>query len=303
MPADELPQPRPDDRGLAVAGARELADQTVAAWTEFIAIAEGLDMDAPTRVKKTPVRAIIAKVGTWPQSRQLAQILADAQSGRVERVDQKAIDKLAVGSNVDRSKEELIAAVALSRDSLVDWLAGTLPDVPAFDDFALIDVGSPLGPLPIITYMHAGAFQLAVNARDLEVAGATTSQSLSKAGLRALVDTTGALAARMHITATFAVVTPASSVFTVSGEGGWVAGDIGPTEGRELAGIEGDIGVVLDIASGRKNPVRRLHQKEITVRDVPAMLRLAPIAHANPGLPGGPVLRKAASFLSVFDRG
>ena len=78
MPADELPQPRPDDRGLAVAGARELADQTVAAWTEFIAIAEGLDMDAPTRVKKTPVRAIIAKVGTWPQSRQLAQILADA---------------------------------------------------------------------------------------------------------------------------------------------------------------------------------------------------------------------------------
>lgn len=303
MAQEDLPQPRPDDRGLAVAGARKLADQTIAAWTEFLSLVEGLDMDAPTRVKNTPVRAIVAKVGTWPQSRQLPQILADAQTGRVERIDQDAIDEVAVGENVDRPKDELLAAVALSRDSLVDWLAGTAPDVPPFDEFALTDVGSPLGSLPIITYMHAGAFQLAVNARDLEVAGAPTSESLSKAGLRALVDTTGALAARMHIKATFAVVTPVSSVFTVSGAGGWIAGDIGPNEGRELAGIEGEIGTVLDIASGRKNPVRRLHKKEITVRDVPAMLRLAPIAHDNPGLPGGPVLRRAASFLSVFGRG
>lgn len=302
MPAEQLPALGPDDRGLAAVGARTIAEETIAAWTEFLDIASEVDIEAPTRAKKTSARAIIARVGSWPQSRQLPQIIADAQAGRVGRIDQDQIDNRAIEINAGRPKQDLLDAVAVSRDSLVDWLAGRSQDLPSFDEYALKPVATPLGSLPLVTYMNAGAFQLAVSARDLQPDSSQVPDSLLVAGLRALVDTTGALAARMHIDSEFAIVTPTVCVFTATGPGNWITGNVDTTLGRGVAGVEGDIGNVLDVASGRRNPLRGLGSRELTVRDVPAMLRLAPIAHDNPGLPGGPLLRRTASWLSALNR-
>ncbi|NQU36879.1 MAG: hypothetical protein HQ526_04690 [Actinobacteria bacterium] len=302
MSAEPLPILGPDDHGLAAAGARTIAEETISAWTSFLDIASDVDLEAPTRVKKTSARAIVARVGSWPESRQLPQIIADAQAGRVGRIDQDEIDDRAIEVNAARPKQDLLDAVALSRDSLIDWLAGRTPGVPPFDEFALTPVATPLGSLPLVTYMHAGAFQLAVSARDLQPDSDLVPDSLLIAGLRALVDTTGALAARMDIDSQFAVVTPPVSVFTATGANTWITGNVDTTLGREVAGVEGGIGNVLDVASGRRHPLRGLGSRELTVRDVPAMLRLAPIAHDNPGLPGGPLLRRTASWLSVLNR-
>jgi len=300
--AEQLPTLGPDDHGLAVAGARTIAQETITAWTEFLDIARDVDIEAPIRVKKSSARAIIARVGSWPQSRQLPQIVADAQAGRVGRIDQNAIDDQAIEMNAGRPKQDLLDAVTLSRDALIDWLDGRAPGLPPFDDFALQPVATPLGSLPLVTYMHAGAFQLAVSARDLQPDSDHVPDALLIAGLRALVDTTGALAARMHIDSEFAVVTPAVSVFTATGPGNWITSNVDTTLGRDVAGVEGQIGNVLDVAAGRRNPLRGLGSREISVRDVPAMLKLAPIAHANPGLPGGPLLRRTASWLTVLNR-
>jgi hypothetical protein len=302
MRTEQFPALGPDDHGLATAGARTIAQETITAWTQFLEIADGVDIDAPSRVKQTSARAIITRVGSWPQSRQLPQIIADAQAGRVGRIDQDEIDDRAIKINSGRPKQDLMDAVALSRDSLSNWLAGRIAGVPSFDDYALKPVGTPLGSLPLVTYMHAGAFQLAVSARDLQPDAGLVPDTLLIVGLRALVDTTGALAARMHIDSKFAVVTPTVSVFTATGSDSWITANVDSTLGREEAGVEGDIGKVLDVASGRKNPLRGLGRREITVRDVPAMLRLAPIAQDNPGLPGGALLRKTASWLSYLQR-
>ncbi len=298
MPADQLPRPGPNDRGLAVAGARVIAQETVEAWTAFLAVAGSVDIDAPARVKKTSTRAVITKVGSWPESRQLPEILADARAGSTTLIDQDKIDDRTVAANSHRPKDELIAAVARSRDSLVDWLAGTTPDLPRFEEFALRSAASPLGPLPLITYLHAGAFQLAISARDIEPDFDRIPDSLLTAGLRALVDTTGALASRMEISSDFAVVTPSTSVFTATSQQSWITQNVEASLGREVAGVEGNIGVVLDVGAGRINPLRGIGGRQVSIRNLPALLRLAPIANANPGLPGGPLLRKTASWLA-----
>lgn len=293
--------PTKSDRGLATGNARLVAEKTLQAWDDFLTALETVDVDAPTRVKKAPARSIIAKIGEWPESRQLPDIVGDAVAGRFDAVDQDAIDAAVVRANADRPRAELMAAAQRSRDSLSQWISGNMPEIESFDLVAMSPVGSPLGELPVITYIHAAAFQLAVAARDLRKSGATVPDRLVLAGLRALVDTTGALAARMGIDAAFAVVTPSASILTISGDGGWIVREVDASEVvGELPGLEGDIGLVIDVAAGRKNPLRRLRNREIVIHDLPGLMKLAPIAQENPGLPGGPLLRKAAGVLSAF---
>lgn len=299
----EAISPTQSDRGLASANPRLVADQTLQAWNDFLRAIDAVDIDAPTRLKKTPARALIAKVGDWPESRQLPQILADAKLGNTEPIDQDAIDAAVVEANAHRTQRELIEAVERSRDSLVDWLSTGDTANHSLHEVGLQPVGSPLGSLPVLTYIHAAAFQLAVCARDLRKAGASQPTTLAIAGLRALVDTTGALASRMGIDARFAVVTPSASALTIASDEGWIVQDLESHKlGDDLPGLEGDLGLVIDVAAGRKNPLRRLRRNELVIHDMPGLLRLAPIAQENPGLPGGPILRKAAGVLSVFGR-
>jgi hypothetical protein len=168
---------------------------------------------------------------------------------------------------------------------------------------ALLSVGSPLGVLPVMTYLHAAAFQLAIAARDMEEAGAHANDELLVAGLRALVDTTGALAARMGIDTEFAVVTPLLSVVAVAKDGGWTVEEISSSlTADNLPGLEGEAGLLLDVASGRRNPVLALRGDGIKMNQPRRLMKLAAIAKENPGLPGGAVLRKAAPIVGALSR-
>lgn len=290
--------PSPTDRGLASADPIGLAERTFGAWADFRASIDAVDIDATTRWKKRRARSVIAKVGDWPESRQLPQILADARAGKLERIDQDAIDDAVVAAHEDDSRDDLLEAIDRSRDSVSNWIDDKGPA-----GIGLIPVGSPLGELPVSTYLHAAAFQLAIASRDLVPAGSVESDRLILAGLRALVDTTGALAARMGIDTTFAVVTPIGSVVTVAGNGGWTVTDIDAAHlDDQLPGLSGDAATLLDVAAGRRNPVTAIRGPEISINQMKQLMRLAPIAQENPGLPGGPVLRKAAGILGRFAR-
>lgn len=288
--------PGPDDRGIATNDPLDLSQQTHRAWSEFRDAIDPVDIDALTRVKRRPARAVIAKVGDWPESRQLPEIVAAAMAGETDAIDQDAIDERVVAAHQNASRQELLAAIDRARDSVADWIAAN--DESTIADIGLRSVGSPLGELPVLTYLHAAAFQLAIAARDMDKSGAQTPDTLLVAGLRALVDTTGALAARMGIDTTFAVVTPIASVITTASNGGWLVADVDPADvSSELPGLQGDAGVLLDVAAGRRNPVSAIRSREFRISQVRELLRLAPIAQKNPGLPGGPVLRSSARII------
>lgn len=287
--------------GLASSDPVTLADQTLQAWSDFHVAVSDVDLDAKTRVKRERARALIAKVGDWPESRQLPEILADARAGKLDLIDQDAIDRAVVAAHQGDDRAQLLASVARARDSLADWVLQHHGDELA--EVATIKVGSPLGPLPVMTYVHAAAFQLAITGRDLKAAGAQVPDSLLIAGLRALVDTTGALAARMGIDATFAVVTPIGSVVTVANSDGWTVEDVDAMDlDGDLPGLEGDAGILLDVAAGRRNPVTTLRGDRIKINQMQRLMKLAPIAKENPGLPGGPVLRRSAPLIAAFGR-
>lgn len=287
--------------GLASSDPVTLADQTLQAWSDFHSAVSDVDLDTKTRVKRERARALIAKVGDWPESRQLPEILADARAGNLDLIDQDAIDRAVVAAHQADDRAQLLAAVARARDSLADWVLQHHGDELA--EVATSKVGSPLGPLPVMTYVHAAAFQLAITGRDLKAAGAQVPDSLLIAGLRALVDTTGALAARMGIDATFAVVTPIGSVVTVAEAGGWTVDDVDAVDlDGDLPGLEGDAGLLLDVAAGRRNPVTTLRGDRIKINQMQRLMKLAPIAKENPGLPGGPVLRRSAPLIAAFGR-
>lgn len=289
------------DRGLASRDPLLLAEQTAAAWGAFRDGIDQVDVHAPTRVKKEWAGAVIAKVGEWPQSRQLPQILADAKEGNTELIDQDEIDARVIAAHGKDDRSELLDGVTRARNSLLEWVQVSGPQ--QIEAEALLPVGSPLGVLPVMTYLHAASFQLAVAARDMAKAGAQANDELLAAGLRALVDTTGALAARMGMETEFAVITPLLSIVTVTKEGGWTVEELSapPTNG-DLPGLEGEAGLLLDIASGRRNPVLAMRGKKIKMNQPQRLMKLSAIAAENPGLPGGAVLRRAAPIIGALSR-
>ena len=298
-----IAEPNPTDKGMASAAPETLAEQTWRAWADFRGAIEAVDVDADTRVKRRRARTIIAKVGDWPESRQLPEILADAREGNLAPVDQDAIDDRVIAAHGDDDRDDLLAAIDRARDSVFEWINSDPNSEDGVDKISTAPVGSPLGTLPVLTYLHAAAFQLAIAGRDMQRAGAEVPDSLLLAGLHALVDTTGALAARMDIDTTFAVVTPIGSVVTVAANGGWTVTRVDSDEvDPSFPGLEGQAGLLLDMAAGRRNPVTMLTGNAVKVREMSSLMRLAPIAQANPGLPGGPVLRKSAAVLGRFAR-
>ncbi len=291
----------PPNLGLASRDPLALAQQTLDAWSDFRAAIENVDLDARTRVKRTRVRALIAKVGDWPESRQLSEILADARAGRLELIDQDAIDARVVAAHGHDDRAQLFGGVERARDSLASWMLRHHSD--DLVELATTSVGSPLGAIPVMTYVHAAAFQLAICARDMERAGADVPDRLLITGLRALVDTTGALAARMDIDITFAVVTPIGSVVMVAEQGGWTVDELGENDlVVDMPGLEGDAGTLLDVAAGRRNPVTALRGRSIKINQMQRLMKLAPIAKENPGLPGGSILRRSAPIIAAFGR-
>lgn len=290
-----MPSVAPGPIGLASAGPQQLALRTEQAWRDFRQAISTVDLTASTRVKRRSPGAVIAKVGDWPESRQLPEIVADARAGRLETIDQDAIDERVMALHQDEPLPGLLAAVDRAIESLAEFRSRWATT----EKLALLPVGSPLGVLPVLTYLHAAAFQLAVAARDLGNAGVSVPDNLISSGLAALVDTTGALAARMKIDTSFAVQTQLGTVITTSTEQTWTVTESADRD-VDLPGLRGDAALLIDMASGRRNPIGPIRSKQVQIRDMSSLMKLAPIAQANPGLPGGPILRRAAVVLGAF---
>ena len=284
--------------GLASGDLADLAARVLASWDEFLAVAETADLSAPSRLPGWRGREVLVHLGTWDERSTLAELLDSARSGAPgEAFDADERNAAVIAAHADASDDEVMAAVRRSRDESAAFLADDLAR------HATAPAMSTLGPLPLAGIVHAGCYELAVHALDLAPCGARPPDDvLLDAGLAALIDVTGALAAR------HAIHVP---VAAQPRGGGWrvvVDGDTWATE-RTAPGkvdgpaILGSASDILDASAGRAAVPLLLLQRRIVVQDLTQFLRLAPLVEEVPGIPGAALLKRAASTVTGVTRG
>lgn len=285
-------EPGPHEHGLASGDFGDLAGSINRGWELFERVAAEADLAAPSRKHGWAGRDIVAKVGEWEFGRRLEHLLADAHDGDADFYDADALDEHVREQAADASDEEVLAAVAAARATTSDWLASEGPDT-----WGLVHTSSPLGPLPVLTVINAMTYQLSVATLDLEPCGATVPDELMHIGLAALIDTTGALAARKHTTGSFTAVTPDRIVGAGARGGHWRTAvlDEDPHMGP---GVVAPARTVIDVTSGRANVGHLYRSGQLHVRDLTGLLRLAPVLE---GVPGIPPLGAVGRALSVVD--
>lgn len=288
--------PSPGEQGVLSSDPAAAAARTLASWDDFIELAERADLQAVGRAKARLGREVVLPLGTWPQTRSLAQVLADAAAGRVtEPVDLQDQERRVLAAHADASDAEVVKGLRVARDDLATFLA-TAPATRTLEQAT----ASLLGALPVLTVLHAAAYQLAVCALDLEPCGVRAPTALLERGVVALVDTTGALAAREGVDGSITAVMPGSVWGFGAHRGAWRTVQL-DTTGAVPSGpaVEAMARVILDVTSGRDHNVPRLWREgALVTHDLPGLARLSPILEQVPGIPGGPALRAAARALS-----
>lgn len=281
-------------RGITDEGRDVVAPMVLRAWDEFLALVEPLDLDAPSRLPGWRAHEVCVHLGAWPEHDALAGVLASAREGRLDRLpDSDEINARLIAAYRDASREEVIEALVRARDNAAAYFAD--PDTSL--DAAL--TGSVVGPLPVLSVLLGGTYELAVHALDLAPAGAEPpSDHLLLTGLGALAEVTGALAARVGVEGGASLHSPIGGWEFQAHDEGWTTRRLGPEPPRGTA-VEGEAPALLDLSAGRINPVVAITRGHLRVHDLPGLLRLAPIVESAPGLPGGPVLRVAARTLAV----
>jgi hypothetical protein len=287
--------PTPGDRGVASADAQQAGQRALAAWDAFLTVTEAADLSAPARAKGRTGREVVLPLGSWPESRSLDEVLDDARNGRLAaHHDQDEVDERVRAAHRDAGDAEALDAVRAARDNLAGWLAAGDPE-----GLALRETRSVLGPLPVLTYLHATAYHLAVCALDLEPCGTRADPALLTAGVIALVDTTGALAARQGVTGSITAVLPHGTWGFASRGPDWRTARL--SDGAPTGpAVEADPRVIVDVTAGRVANVPHLwRRRELVTHDLPGLLRLAPVIEQVPGIPGGLALRTASRYLGA----
>jgi hypothetical protein len=296
----ELPPaltPDRGERGVLSGDPEGAGGRALGSWDAFIAQAEKAELDAAARAKGRLGREVLLPLGRWPQTRSLAEILADAHAGRTtSAVDLETEEREVLAAQADASDSEVVAALRSSRDDLAEFLASGAAE-------NAMTTASPLGPLPVMTLLHAVAYQLAVSALDLEPCGPQASEDLLEWGVVALVDTTGALAARHGVTGSITALLPGVAWGFGSQDGDWRTARLAREDGAPGPAVEAEARVILDITSGRELNVPGMwRDRTLVTHDLPGLMRLAPVLEQVPGIPGGTALRTASKAIGGMNR-
>lgn len=279
-------RPQPGERGVLELGLDELATRCTDGWDRFLHAAQTADPEALTRSGDKTARELCIEAGDWEDSHGLPEMRADAAAGRTEVEPYKELARRLRQVHADAPPEEVVAAVRRARDQVEEWFSSGR----AADEY-LQPTPSVLGILPMGTVVHAAMFQIASLMRELTPTGATQSIELENLGIEALVDSTGAVAARVGATASISSISPGLRVGTGAHAGAWRTRPLAP-DLPVGPGVEGPTGVIIDVASGRVEFLKvarslRLHQPR-------KLMAVSVILDDLPDLPGGPLLKRGA---------
>lgn len=271
------------DRGRITEDLTGTLQATVEAWDHLISQLDGFDLRDPSRKSGRSAGRILVVLGTWPESRSLAMLRADARAGVTSAEPLRDIEARVV----ERREYDpgIVAALTRARDDIAAWA-----ESPECGEEALLPVGGALGVVPLGTVVAASAYQCAVAALDLAPCGVNAPQALLDAGLVSLVDTVGAVAAQQHAGTPadplcLAVSTPTLTVVTCSTGAAWRTDvlDEPPVGVPRLSGPTAD---VLDIAAGRASAFSAYADGRVATEDLAGLLRVARMLATAPGLPG-----------------
>ncbi|WP_370109749.1 hypothetical protein [Streptacidiphilus sp. MAP12-33] len=269
-------------RGVADEPPEPLRARILAGWDAVLAAAEATAAGADLRP--------LAELGSWPGRPVLGAVMAAAHGRPVPERRPKPFDP---------AREEVLAALAEARDRV----AAALDEVLAAPELGRRIVDSPLGPLPVLTQIHALGHEAAQSV--LAVTG-SVPRPLADAGLAAMVDVVGALAWRQRLPAAAGLWEPSETsptgltglgwVFTADADG-WRTRRREPSD--DLPGVEAAARHLL-VSTGSVPAM--LARGEIRLRRVGGLLALAPLVDQVPNLPGGSLLRRAVGAVSVLGR-
>ncbi len=283
---------RQQQHGLADAGRDVVGPMVLGAWDAFLEQAAVVDLDRPTRLPGWRAHELCVHLGCWPDHAALADLVASARAGGAGTPpDVDGTNARVTAAHRDAPREEVLAALRRNREATARYLA----DEPAGLDTA--PAVSTVGRLPMLSVGLGQAYELAVHGLDLVPVGAPPPPAgVLQAGLAALADVTGALAASSGITGGASLVTPDGGwAFAAAADrGGWTVRRLGGGERPPGAVVEAAADVLLEAASGRTNPAAALVRRRLRVRDLAGLMALAPIVESAPGIPGGPILALAA---------
>ncbi len=288
--------------GLAESDVAALGELVVACWDAFIDLASdpAADLTRPSRLPGWTGVDTCIHLGQWPEATPLAGIVASARGdaaggpGGTATVD--AANARVIAAHRAEGPDGALAGLVRARDTLADWFEGPEPA-----ELGRSVSASAVGPLPVLSLVHAGTYELAVHALDLGPCGAPAPDALLlERGLAALMDVTGALSARLDVHTRVHAETTAYTYAFSSGPDGWSVERTGaPPHGP---GVRGSAQDLLDTSAGRTNLPQLLLARRLVVRDLRGFMALAPLLEQVPGLPGGPVLVKAIGGLGRVTR-
>lgn len=286
--------------GLSESDPDELGRVVVACWDAFLEVASdpATDLSRPSRLRGWTGLDTCVHLGAWPDSQPLVGLLASARAdGAGEAGPPDDANERLVAAHRDEGVDGVLAALVRARDALEEFFAGPLPA-----ELGRAVSSSAVGPLPVLSLVHAGTYELAVHALDLAPCGAPAPDPLLlDRGLAALMDVTGALAARAGVHTTLTAQAPTAGWRVTTGPDGWTTAVplysefTGP-------GVRGSVVDLLDTSAGRTHLGQLLLTRRLVVQDLPGFLRLAPLLHEVPGLPGGAALRTAVGGLGRVTR-
>lgn len=278
--------------GLASSDPSEVGQHVLASWDAFLDVVSAADLDRPSRLPGWTGRDIAVHLGSWPGHDVVGSLLASARSGAHEPHDADATNARLLAEQRDASSDEVVAALVRAQEEVAGYFDS--PDALALGTAA---AGSPLGPLPVTTLLHAACYELAVHALDLVPCRAPPPPAeLLDRGLAALIDVTGALAARSGVDIVLTAQTPSGGWAFRSDSTGWETSPV--AAGRfDGTGVRGTATDLLDTSAGRSHLGSLLLTRRLQVQHLPSFMRLAPLLHEVPGLPGGAALRNAVSGL------
>jgi hypothetical protein len=283
------PVPATGRFGLAELPAADLGREVVACWDAFLQVVQhpATDLSRPSRLAGWSGRDTCIHLGNWDDARVLDSVLASARAGALDdSPSPDAGNDALVRAHRGASDAEVVGALVEARDRLAGWFASEDPDRTG----RLLS-RSIIGPLPVLTLLHAGCYELAVHALDLAPCGAPRPPApLLQRGLAALLDVTGALTARAGVEISLTGTTPDGGWRFTSGPDGWST-EPHPHQEVDGVGVHATVTDLLDASAGRVSVPQLLLTRRMHVSQLHQWMRLAPLLEELPGLPGGAALR------------
>ncbi|HEY6744101.1 MAG TPA: maleylpyruvate isomerase N-terminal domain-containing protein [Mycobacteriales bacterium] len=294
--------------GLATDPLDVQRDRVLGAWSGFLDAVAGTDLSAPSRLPGWTGHDVAVHIGDWDEATTLDRLVAQARSGTVVPPwDPDAVNARVVAAHRDASRADVLAALERSRQGVAAWFDSSGPA-----ELGRVTVMSVVGPLPLLTVVNAGAYELAVHALDLvagpaasgpDRAAGSSAASLGRlldAGLAALVDVTGVFAYRRGLRTALTAWTGDRGWHVRTDATGWRTT---PVTARPPGAVaEASAAVLLDASAGRRSVPSLLASRTLKVHSLPDIIRLASIVDEIPGLPGGPALRAAARWVGSTGR-